>query len=156
MIEKFYAQHIKTTLDAAAINIRKGVIARERKSQKARRRSGSSAPLREKSPQHPGLSPSKSTGLPVGYTPTGRQRTGAGARRALAVKPMSACRTRSELSICRTSTDKVCAISLSVDKWLRLWGDSPLRGGAMARSYSGDLRERVIEAVEPRRGNVDS
>jgi hypothetical protein len=55
------------------------------------------------------------------------------------VKPMSACRTRSELSICRTSTDKVCAISLSVDKWLRLWGDSPLRGGAMARSYSGDL-----------------
>ena len=26
--------------------------------------------------------------------------------------------------------------------------DSPLRGRAMPRSYSGDLRERVIEAVE--------
>jgi integrase len=31
MIEKFYAAHIKTTLDAAAINVRKGVIGRERK-----------------------------------------------------------------------------------------------------------------------------
>jgi integrase len=31
MIEKFYAAHIKTTLDAAAINVRKGTIARERK-----------------------------------------------------------------------------------------------------------------------------
>jgi hypothetical protein len=26
--------------------------------------------------------------------------------------------------------------------------DSPLRGRAMPKSYSGDLRERVIEAVE--------
>ena len=26
--------------------------------------------------------------------------------------------------------------------------DSPLRGWAMPKSYSGDLRERVIEAVE--------
>jgi integrase len=31
MIEKFYATHIKTTLDAASINVRKGVIQRERK-----------------------------------------------------------------------------------------------------------------------------
>jgi integrase len=31
MIEKFYASHIKTTLDAAAINVRKGTIKRERK-----------------------------------------------------------------------------------------------------------------------------
>jgi len=32
MIEKFYAAHIKTMLDASAINVRKGVIQRERKS----------------------------------------------------------------------------------------------------------------------------
>jgi integrase len=31
MIEKFYAAHIKTTLDASAINVRKGTIARERR-----------------------------------------------------------------------------------------------------------------------------
>ena len=31
MIEKFYAAHIKTMLDAAAINVRKGTIQRERK-----------------------------------------------------------------------------------------------------------------------------
>jgi integrase len=31
MIEKFYAAHIKTTLDATAINVRKGVIQRERR-----------------------------------------------------------------------------------------------------------------------------
>jgi hypothetical protein len=31
MIEKFYASHIKTMLDASAINVRKGVIQRERK-----------------------------------------------------------------------------------------------------------------------------
>jgi integrase len=30
MIEKFYAAHIKTTLDASSINVRKGVIQRER------------------------------------------------------------------------------------------------------------------------------
>ncbi|MBR0968513.1 site-specific integrase [Bradyrhizobium diazoefficiens] len=35
MIEKFYAAHIKTTLDAAAINVRKGVIARERKTRES-------------------------------------------------------------------------------------------------------------------------
>jgi integrase len=33
MIEKFYAAHIKTTLDAAAINVRRGVVTRERKNQ---------------------------------------------------------------------------------------------------------------------------
>jgi hypothetical protein len=32
MIEKFYAAHIKTVLDATAINVRKGVIQRERES----------------------------------------------------------------------------------------------------------------------------
>jgi integrase len=32
MIEKFYAAHIKTTLDASAINVRKGTIQQERKS----------------------------------------------------------------------------------------------------------------------------
>jgi integrase len=32
MIEKFYAAHIKTMLDASAINVRKGTIQRERKS----------------------------------------------------------------------------------------------------------------------------
>jgi integrase len=31
MIEKYYATHIKTTLDAAAINVRRGTIGRERK-----------------------------------------------------------------------------------------------------------------------------
>ncbi len=31
-IEKFYAAHIKTTLDASAINVRKGIIQHERKS----------------------------------------------------------------------------------------------------------------------------
>ncbi len=36
MIEKFYAAHIKTTLDAAAINVRKGVIRRERKTRQPR------------------------------------------------------------------------------------------------------------------------
>jgi integrase len=35
MIEKFYATHIKTMLDAAAINVRKGTIRRERKAQKS-------------------------------------------------------------------------------------------------------------------------
>ena len=34
MIEKFYAAHIKTMLDASAINVRKGTIARERKQRK--------------------------------------------------------------------------------------------------------------------------
>jgi hypothetical protein len=32
MIEKYYAAHIKTMLDAAAINVNKGVIRQERKS----------------------------------------------------------------------------------------------------------------------------
>jgi hypothetical protein len=36
MIGNFYAAHIKTTLDAAAINVRKGVIARERKTRESR------------------------------------------------------------------------------------------------------------------------
>jgi hypothetical protein len=36
MIEKFYAAHIKTTLDAASINVRKGVIERERKTRRPR------------------------------------------------------------------------------------------------------------------------
>jgi integrase len=36
MIEKFYATHIKTLLDASAINVRSGVIARERKASKSR------------------------------------------------------------------------------------------------------------------------
>jgi hypothetical protein len=31
MIEKFYAAHIKTMLDATAINVEKGTIRRERK-----------------------------------------------------------------------------------------------------------------------------
>jgi len=35
MIETFYASHIKNTLDAAAINVTKGVIGRERKQRKA-------------------------------------------------------------------------------------------------------------------------
>lgn len=35
MIEKFYAAHIKTTLDASAINTRKGVIQQERKSRES-------------------------------------------------------------------------------------------------------------------------
>jgi hypothetical protein len=34
MIETFYASHIKNTLDAAAINVKKGVISRERKQRK--------------------------------------------------------------------------------------------------------------------------
>jgi hypothetical protein len=34
MIETFYASHIKNTLDAAAINVRKGTISRERKQRK--------------------------------------------------------------------------------------------------------------------------
>jgi hypothetical protein len=34
MIEKFYAAHIKTMLDASAINVRKGTIATERKRRK--------------------------------------------------------------------------------------------------------------------------
>ena len=33
MIEKYYAAHIKTMLDAAAINVRKGNIQRERRNQ---------------------------------------------------------------------------------------------------------------------------
>ena len=32
MIEKFYASHIKTTLDAASINVMRGTIRRDRKS----------------------------------------------------------------------------------------------------------------------------
>jgi integrase len=36
MIEKFYAAHIKTLLDASAINVRSGVIARERQTSKSR------------------------------------------------------------------------------------------------------------------------
>ena len=36
MIEKFYAAHIKTLLDASAINVRNGVIARERKTSKSK------------------------------------------------------------------------------------------------------------------------
>jgi integrase len=35
MIEKFYAAHIKTMLDAAAINVRRGTISRERRARKA-------------------------------------------------------------------------------------------------------------------------
>jgi integrase len=35
MIETFYASHIKNTLDAAAINVKKGTISRERKQRKA-------------------------------------------------------------------------------------------------------------------------
>jgi IS30 family transposase len=35
MIEKFYAAHIKTMLDASAINTMKGTIARERKRRQA-------------------------------------------------------------------------------------------------------------------------
>jgi hypothetical protein len=31
MIETFYASHIKNTLDAAPINVRKGTLSRERK-----------------------------------------------------------------------------------------------------------------------------
>jgi hypothetical protein len=34
MIETFYPSHIKNTLDAAAINVKKGVISRERKQRK--------------------------------------------------------------------------------------------------------------------------
>jgi hypothetical protein len=34
MIEKFYASHIKTMLDAAAINVRRGTIQRERQAQR--------------------------------------------------------------------------------------------------------------------------
>jgi integrase len=34
MIETFYASHIKNMLDAAAINVRKGTISRERKKRK--------------------------------------------------------------------------------------------------------------------------
>jgi hypothetical protein len=37
MIEKFYAAHIKTMLDATAINVRKGVIQRERESREGGR-----------------------------------------------------------------------------------------------------------------------
>jgi integrase len=37
MIEKFYAAHIKTMLDATAINVRKGTIRRERKSREGGR-----------------------------------------------------------------------------------------------------------------------
>jgi integrase len=35
MIEKFYAAHIKTMLDAASINVRRGTISRERRARKA-------------------------------------------------------------------------------------------------------------------------
>ncbi len=35
MIEKFYAAHIKTMLDASAINVRRGTISRERRARKA-------------------------------------------------------------------------------------------------------------------------
>jgi hypothetical protein len=35
MIEKFYVAHIKTMLDASAINVRRGVIRRERKTRVA-------------------------------------------------------------------------------------------------------------------------
>ena len=38
MIEKFYAAHIKTMLDATAINVRKGVIQQERKPRRRARR----------------------------------------------------------------------------------------------------------------------
>jgi hypothetical protein len=34
MIETFYASHIKNTLDAAAINVKKGTVSRERKQRK--------------------------------------------------------------------------------------------------------------------------
>src|ERR1700688_4406148 len=34
MIEKYYASHLKNVLDAAAINVRKGTIRRERKRKK--------------------------------------------------------------------------------------------------------------------------
>jgi hypothetical protein len=36
MIETFYASHIKNTLDAAAINVRKGTISQERRNAKTR------------------------------------------------------------------------------------------------------------------------
>jgi hypothetical protein len=39
MIEKFYAAHIKTMLDATAINVRKGVIQHERKTREGGRES---------------------------------------------------------------------------------------------------------------------
>ena len=38
MIEKFYAAHIKTMLDAAAINVKRGTIQRERKNQRAQKK----------------------------------------------------------------------------------------------------------------------
>jgi integrase len=40
MIETFYASHIKNTLDAAAINVRKGTISRERKQHKDEKSAG--------------------------------------------------------------------------------------------------------------------
>jgi hypothetical protein len=36
MIEKYYASHIKTILDAGAINVRRGTIRRERKGRRGR------------------------------------------------------------------------------------------------------------------------
>src|SRR4029077_5175264 len=42
MIEKFYAAHIKTMLDAAAINVRRGTIQRERQN----REGGTKRPIR--------------------------------------------------------------------------------------------------------------
>jgi hypothetical protein len=54
MIEKFYAAHIKTMLDATAINVEKGTIRRERKDREGEpattsqkpREGGKKAPLR--------------------------------------------------------------------------------------------------------------
>jgi hypothetical protein len=36
MIEKFYAEHIKTTLDASATNVQRAVLRRERAGRQAR------------------------------------------------------------------------------------------------------------------------
>jgi integrase len=57
MIEKFYAAHIKTTLDATAINVRKGVIQRERRG----REGGPETALRRerKSINRRGVAPSR-------------------------------------------------------------------------------------------------
>jgi integrase len=40
MIEKYYASHIKTMLDASAINVRKGTIRRERKASQKQQKAG--------------------------------------------------------------------------------------------------------------------
>ena len=55
MIEKFYASHIKTTLDASSINVRKGVIQRERRG----REGGSEEPSRTARKPREGGQPGK-------------------------------------------------------------------------------------------------